>query len=263
MKKLRSINTKFWDDVWVTDLTPTEKLIWLYLLTNPLTNLIGVYEISIKKIAFDTGCESFETVRKALERFENDKKAYYLNDHIVLVNFFDNQSFNSNMVIGAKNEFNELPNVLKTYILGNPLKGFETLRKGLGILPKVELEYEYELEDNTTTTTTTTNGEIAEEAEVDFDYEIQEYFKANVPEGVDPIKEANIFIKMNDVKNWGAAGGKKNWGAVADLFIRKIKINNHKTENHGNGTKLGKTQSVADLLNRARELKDSGFKKYN
>ncbi|MDD2684482.1 MAG: hypothetical protein PHY21_10245 [Candidatus Cloacimonetes bacterium] len=146
MKRLRSINTNVWDDVWFVELEPEEKLIWLYLLTNTLTNLIGIYEISKKKIQFDTGIESFERVSKALERFEKDGKAFYFSDHIILVNFFANQSYNTNMLTGAKNLFNELPNELIDIILGNPLKGFQRLRKGLAIVRKEEEEEEEEYE---------------------------------------------------------------------------------------------------------------------
>lgn len=140
MKKLRSINTNVWDDVWFVELEPEEKLIWLYLLTNPLTNLIGIYEISKKKIQFDTGIESFERVSKALERFEKDGKAFYFSNHIILVNFFANQSYNTNMLTGAKNMFNELPNELINRVASNPLKGFERLRNGLAIVRKDEEE---------------------------------------------------------------------------------------------------------------------------
>jgi len=40
--KQRIVNTKFRGDSFSTSLAPTEKLLFLYLLTNPLTNLSGV-----------------------------------------------------------------------------------------------------------------------------------------------------------------------------------------------------------------------------
>jgi hypothetical protein len=67
--KLRSVNTRFWEDPFVEELTPSEKLLFLYLLTNPLANLLGIYEITIKRISYDTGYEWFGTVRKGSKGF--------------------------------------------------------------------------------------------------------------------------------------------------------------------------------------------------
>jgi len=46
MAKNRYINTKFWDDPFIAELSIKEKLLYLYLITNPLTNAAGIYEIS-------------------------------------------------------------------------------------------------------------------------------------------------------------------------------------------------------------------------
>ena len=53
MSKLRSLNTAFWSDTWVEDLEPLKKLLFIYLVTNDKTNMLGIYEASIKKISFD------------------------------------------------------------------------------------------------------------------------------------------------------------------------------------------------------------------
>ena len=41
----RYISTTFWDDEWVQSLDFTEKGLYLYLLTNSLTNIAGVYKL--------------------------------------------------------------------------------------------------------------------------------------------------------------------------------------------------------------------------
>ncbi len=46
MAKYRVVNTRFWDDAYVAELSPNEKLIFLYLLTNALTTIGGIYELS-------------------------------------------------------------------------------------------------------------------------------------------------------------------------------------------------------------------------
>jgi len=149
MSKLRSVNTKFWDDPFIVELDPTDKLIFLYLITNSLTNILGIYEISTRKISFDTGV-SIERVQKALEGFERVRKAYFEENYIVLPNWLKNQNLNPNMKKAVEKEFNELPEWLRNRIVGNHSKGFsngyETIRKGLVTLRKVEDEDERERE---------------------------------------------------------------------------------------------------------------------
>lgn len=106
--KLRSVNTKFWDDKYVIDLDPIEKLLFLYFLTNPLTTLAGVYEISLRRIAFDTGIDK-DMVLKILDRFERDKKIYYRDSFVILVNYRKNQKFTSKMEINVQNTILSLP----------------------------------------------------------------------------------------------------------------------------------------------------------
>ena len=130
MKKLRSVNTRFWDDTFISELTPTSKLLFLYLLTNPLTNVLGIYEIQLKRISFDTGI-GLETVKKTLKDFETLKKVFYVDGFIVLSNFIKNQSMNTNMKTGAIKSFNELPNELKDKILDKDLEDFESLLNAL------------------------------------------------------------------------------------------------------------------------------------
>ena len=62
------INTRFWIDDYISHLDPTEKLMFLYFLTNPLTDICGVYEIPLKNIALDTGIDK-EMVEKIIKRF--------------------------------------------------------------------------------------------------------------------------------------------------------------------------------------------------
>lgn len=70
----RTISQSFWTDIKVVDdFTPEDKFFYLYLLTNPHTNLCGCYEFSIKTAADETGY-SKETIEKLLHRFESVHK---------------------------------------------------------------------------------------------------------------------------------------------------------------------------------------------
>jgi hypothetical protein len=69
----RMVNTSFWTDGKVDEFTPEDKYFMLYLLTNPYTTQLGIYEISIKQAAFQIGY-SEETFIALIERFENKYK---------------------------------------------------------------------------------------------------------------------------------------------------------------------------------------------
>ncbi|SFI35463.1 MULTISPECIES: conserved phage C-terminal domain-containing protein [unclassified Bacillus (in: firmicutes)] len=74
MAIFRPVQTEFWTDVKVSeDMTPEDKLFMVYLLTNPHTTQLGVYEITPKIIAFEIGF-SVESARALLDRFENHHK---------------------------------------------------------------------------------------------------------------------------------------------------------------------------------------------
>ena len=65
----RIVDTSFWTDGKVDNFTPEDKYFMLYLLTNPFTTQLGIYEISIKQVAFQLGY-SMEAVLSLLDRFE-------------------------------------------------------------------------------------------------------------------------------------------------------------------------------------------------
>jgi hypothetical protein len=147
MATLRSVNTRFWEDPWVEDLDPSEKLLFLYLLTNKYANLAGIYEITVKRISFETGLNQ-ETIRKGLERFAKDNKAYFVEDnYMFLPNWLKNQNLNSNMKKGVLTIFAQLPKSVLIRILGNHyqtvLKDYQTL---LNTLLKYKIEVEVEEE---------------------------------------------------------------------------------------------------------------------
>lgn len=66
----RIVSTSFWSDSKVDTFSPEDKYFMLYLLTNPHTTQLGIYEFSTKHAAFEMGY-SVETVRALLDRFQN------------------------------------------------------------------------------------------------------------------------------------------------------------------------------------------------
>lgn len=67
----RNVQMTFWTDSKVVDnFTPEDRYFYLYLLTNPHTNLCGCYEISFKQMSDETGYTK-EVVERLLDRMEN------------------------------------------------------------------------------------------------------------------------------------------------------------------------------------------------
>jgi hypothetical protein len=102
------INDTFWSDNYIERISPDHKLIFLFLLTNPLCNLAGVYEITAKRIGFGTGYDP-DVVEVVLQKFEKDHKIKRIDDWIILVNHRKNQSFNPSMITGLEKIVAALP----------------------------------------------------------------------------------------------------------------------------------------------------------
>jgi hypothetical protein len=85
----RVVDTSFWTDGKVDEFTPEDKYFMLYLLTNPFSAQLGIYEISIKQAAFHLGY-SVDAVRALIDRFENkyDMIAYSGNTNEIAIKNF-------------------------------------------------------------------------------------------------------------------------------------------------------------------------------
>jgi len=69
----RIVDTSFWTDNKVDDFSPEDKYFMLYLLSNPFTTQLGIYEISVKQAAFQMGY-SEDAFNVLLDRFEKKYK---------------------------------------------------------------------------------------------------------------------------------------------------------------------------------------------
>jgi hypothetical protein len=124
MAKQRMVNTRFWDDDYTSNLDPIEKLLFLYFLTNTSTNICGVYEIPLKKIANETGIDK-EMVIKIIGRFTKDLKVFYKDGWIVVRNFIKHQNQRSPKIQkGIEVELKNVPEGVKDLL---ELKGIDTL----------------------------------------------------------------------------------------------------------------------------------------
>ena len=80
MAIFRHIQTAFWKDPKIIeDMTPEDRLFFLYILTNPSTTQIGVYNITKKQMAFELGY-SIEVINSLVNRFENQHNVIRYNE---------------------------------------------------------------------------------------------------------------------------------------------------------------------------------------
>ncbi len=67
----RNVQMSFWTDPDIADdYTPKDKLFYLYMLTNPHTNLCGCYEVSIRQMAYEVGYTTKE-IEELIDRAQN------------------------------------------------------------------------------------------------------------------------------------------------------------------------------------------------
>lgn len=91
MAEKRTIATSFWGDQYIEELTPTEKLLYLYLLTNRATLLCGLYECTERAMAYETGLP-ISDIREALKRFTADGKIIFDGGLVYVVNYARHQN---------------------------------------------------------------------------------------------------------------------------------------------------------------------------
>ena len=87
----RNVQLSFWTDNKVEDdFTPEDKYFYLYLLTNPQTNICGCYEVSYSQMTSQTGYNK-DTVNRLIDRFENIHKIIKFNKNtkeILILNWY-------------------------------------------------------------------------------------------------------------------------------------------------------------------------------
>jgi hypothetical protein len=109
------VATKMWDDEYFYSLSTTEKLLWIYLMTNQDRHICGIYELSIIKMQFHTGIKRDE-ITAMLKKFDADKKIKYEKGYIFLLNSAKHQNYNNkqSVVSSIEKGFKDIDPTLKT-----------------------------------------------------------------------------------------------------------------------------------------------------
>jgi hypothetical protein len=84
MATQRYISTSFWTDKWIRELDPSERYLYMYLLTNSQTNIAGIYSLTLDRMAFDTGYDE-RVLKPMLDRFAKRGKAFFVEDEWIVI----------------------------------------------------------------------------------------------------------------------------------------------------------------------------------
>ena len=103
--------------------------------------MLGIYEISMKRISYETGISEAH-IKEYFTEFETLSKAFVWFGRVYLPNWMKNQSMNVNMYKCAEALFDRLPKELIDKLKEQNIESFESLSKGWVILPKIEREIE-------------------------------------------------------------------------------------------------------------------------
>lgn len=119
----RNVQLSFWTDNKVEDeFTPEDKFFYLYLLTNPQTNICGCYEVSYSQMSYQTGYNK-DTINRLLERFEKEHNIIrYSKDtkEVLILHWYKyNWSKSEKVLTGVENVAKHIKNnAFKEYVLG-------------------------------------------------------------------------------------------------------------------------------------------------
>jgi hypothetical protein len=137
----RQVHTKIWKDSWFLQLSPDDKLLFIYLFSNEQASIAGIYELPVMVIAFETGL-GIDYVTDALQRFEEAGKVRYQDGIVWVVNLRKyNENPSPKVRTRIRNDIALIPDSkIKTdYIQYH--KGIDTVS-----IPKLENESEHEHE---------------------------------------------------------------------------------------------------------------------
>ena len=222
MATYRTVHLSFWTDPKVDDdFTPEDKYFYLYLLTNPHTNLCGCYEISMKQMVRETGY-SIDTVERLLNRMEcvhdvirfdrNTKEIYVL--RWGKYNWVDSEK----TLIGVRKQAESIKS--------------EAFRKD--ILDRVCMGYPYPMQPSVTVTDTDTDT-TADTSVVRFEEKKQKRF---VPPTVDEVRaycserkngiNPEAFVDYYQARGWELKKGQKvkDWKACVRTWERNSRNSN-------------------------------------
>lgn len=121
MANYRQIHVSIWKDDWFLDLDRGEKLFFVYLFSNELASLAGIYKLPLRVMAFETGLDILE-VQNYLDKFEKVEKVYYRDGVIWVKNLRKYNQGSSKVETRIQKDIDEIPycKIKGMYLLYHP-----------------------------------------------------------------------------------------------------------------------------------------------
>ena len=134
MSKTIMLNSRFWEDNYISELDPIEKLLFIYCLTNPRISISGIYEVPLRNIELDTGI-AIKVIEKVFEKFQFNVKIAYREGWVCIIKYPKYQNYRSPLIQKAvRNELAIVPKFLLDYfiLIGYPIHTLFIGLKGKG-----------------------------------------------------------------------------------------------------------------------------------
>jgi hypothetical protein len=108
--KYRQMETKFWEDEYILELTNKEREFFLYLFTNHKVTMCGIYELSDKTILYTLG-GSLGELAELKKKLQSDGKYAFYKGWVYIMNFNKYNSFSpaENIEKAFVKDFNAIP----------------------------------------------------------------------------------------------------------------------------------------------------------
>lgn len=246
MAVCRSINLSFWTDNLIEDeFTPEDKFFYLYLLTNPLTNLCGCYEVSLNHMSSKTGY-TLDTIRKLLDRFQNNYKVLKYNAETKEILIFNWHKYNwtksEKLLLGVENEVKNIKcNEFREFMLN-------ILNQYLSAGKKGKVVIDYDMKATKTQIKTERVKEIAERVINYFNIRCGTNYKAT---GKDTISHINARLDEGFTEEdfYTVIDKKSNeWsGTDMEKYLRPLTLFSNRFESYLNQKNINKNDTNAFL----------------
>lgn len=215
----RNIQMSFWtDSKIIDDFSPEERYFYLYLMTNPHTNLVGCYEISMKHMADETGY-SRDKIEKLISKlskshgvmvYSNEtKEVLLLNWH--KYNWTQSEKFRKLL----SKEIESVKNVDFKAFLKDLFNGIDT----------VSIPYPYRMDTTVSVTDTdTVTDNVFKTLPVDSEEEKEKKHKYG--------EYKHVLLSDKDIESLNKNHGEKETQAAIDYLDAYIEEKGYKTKNH-------------------------------
>ncbi len=262
----RNVQLSFWTDNKVEDdFTPEDKYFYIYLLTNPQTNICGCYEVSYSQMTRQTGYNK-ETIDRLFDRFENVHRVIRYNKEtkeILLINWYKyNWSKSEKTLVGVENVAKHIKSDdFRKYVFDV----IHCIRNDTPIMGHI-CPIQASVSDTDTDTVSDTDS-VADSDGEKTDKPKRKKFTIPTVEEVEAYcfernnkVDAETFVDFYSSKGWMVGKNPmKDWKAAVRTWERKDKENQR---NNGSQTRAdinaSKQSQLNYLLNKIREEESNG-----